>query len=248
MALKAEMLLNLHLTDLNPLIVGEEACAPGHSFGPSVRSYTLIHYVRRGCGILHARGGSWPVRAGEAFLILPGEVTTYCADETDPWEYQWIGFDGALTRDFSRLPPVFPVGAHLFRQLRCAEEGQLGSEYRLVAALFRLYAELFTPQNQAPDHVRRVQDHIEASYMMPLSVEAIAGQLGLSRHYLTRLFKQKTGCTIQDWIIQVRLREGLRCLKQGRSVQDTARLCGYPDAASFSKSFKKRYGFSPSQA
>lgn len=88
MAEKNLFLTNRNLQDLNPLVAGEEYCAPGHSFGPAIRRYTLIHYVVSGRGSLYARGGKYPVEAGQAFLILPGEVTTYTADWEQPWHYR----------------------------------------------------------------------------------------------------------------------------------------------------------------
>ena len=69
MAQRDWLITNRHLHDLNPLVLGEEECRPGHSFGPAVRQYTLIHYVVRGKGVFYARGGVWPVEAGQAFLI-----------------------------------------------------------------------------------------------------------------------------------------------------------------------------------
>ena len=49
--MKDTLLDNLHMADINPRICGVEACAPGHSFGPAVREYFLLHYVVRGKGI-----------------------------------------------------------------------------------------------------------------------------------------------------------------------------------------------------
>ena len=50
------LLTNRKFNDLNPLIAGEEMCAPHHSFGPAVRNHTLIHYVLHGSGTFYARG------------------------------------------------------------------------------------------------------------------------------------------------------------------------------------------------
>ena len=117
MPVNDRILTNRHLSDINPLIAGEEACEPGHSFGPAVRRYTLIHYVLRGKGMYYAYGNAYPVEAGQAFLILPDEVTTYAADREDPWHYQWIGFEGGLSEKFRKLPPVFPVPDMIFRDI-----------------------------------------------------------------------------------------------------------------------------------
>ena len=62
------LLNNRSLTDMNPLIAGQEACQPGHCFGPAVRRYTLIHYVLQGEGTYYAYGKSYRVEAGQAFL------------------------------------------------------------------------------------------------------------------------------------------------------------------------------------
>ena len=69
-------LVNRGFSDLNPLILGEEQCRPHHSYGPAVRQYTLIHFVISGNGVLEKGGNKYPVSAGQAFIILPGEITT----------------------------------------------------------------------------------------------------------------------------------------------------------------------------
>ena len=93
--MKDTLLDNLHMADINPRICGVEACAPGHSFGPAVREYFLLHYVVRGKGIFRRGKREYTLQAGEIFVIRPGEVTYYEADMRDPWEYMWAGFDCA---------------------------------------------------------------------------------------------------------------------------------------------------------
>lgn len=239
------LLTNRNLHDLNPLLAGEEFCKPGHGFGPAVRKYTLIHYVLRGKGILYARGGVHPVHAGQAFIILPEEVTTYQADLEDPWYYRWIGFDGALSDRFAQLPPVLTLPEMVFGRMMHLISQPSITEYLLAGELFALYAHLFTDNLGGNPHVRRVENYIRSNYMYPIRVERIAGELGLDRRYLSRLFKETSGCSIQEYLIRVRLEEAERLLLRGCSVKEAARLTGYDDVSNFSKLFKKRTGKTP---
>lgn len=239
------LLTNRNLKDLNPLTAGEHICDPGHSFGPAVRKYTLIHYVLSGKGMFYARGGAYPVEAGQAFLILPGEVTTYTADRDDPWHYRWIGFDGELTARFADLPPVFSLSVDIFSKLLRVEEDLSVAEYRISSELFRLYASLFSSEFGQNPYVRRTENHIRTAYMQPIRVEQIAKQLGLDRRYLARLFKAHTGKSMQEFLVDVRMEEGKRLLKDGCSVAEAAQLVGYEDVSNFSKMFKKHYGITP---
>ena len=79
------ILTDRQLQDLNPLLAGDEVCAPGHSFGPAVRRYTLIHYVLEGKGIFYARGGVHPVEKGQAFLDTCSAISNMLT-ETEEWK------------------------------------------------------------------------------------------------------------------------------------------------------------------
>ena len=232
------------LSDLNPLIAGEHFCPPKHSFGPAVRGYTLLHYVVSGKGTFYARDQVFSVEAGQVFLIRPGEVTTYTADAQDPWHYRWIGFNGNLSPAFSQLPAVFPVEEHFFRLDQFSIDPGV-TEYRLAAALMELYASLFTKESHGNPHVRRVENYIRSQYMQPLRVDGIAKELCLDRRYLVRLFKEHTGCTIQEFLIRVRLEAAMEHLRHGASVKEAAALCGYEDVANFTKMFTRHYGIPP---
>ena len=78
-------------------------------------------------------------------------------------------------------------------------------------------------------------------------IAPIAERLNLDRRYLSRIFKQQTGQTVQEYLISTRIEEATRLLKQGMSVEESAHLCGYEDVFNFSKAFKKRMGVNPLQ-
>lgn len=239
------LLTDRHLQDLNPIIAGSQECEPGHRFGPYIRGYTLIHYVISGKGKFYARGQEYDLCSGQAFLILPGEVTTYQADTEDPWHYCWVGFNGGLSRRFDQLDPVFTVDEALFTGIFPPDGYSGRPEYWIAGGLHRLYGVLFPEAQSGNIHVQKVENLIRTAYMEGITVEDIAEHLNLDRRYLTRLFKQHTGKSLQEYLTAVRMDEAALCLERGHSVQETARLCGYADVGNFSKMYKKYFGHNP---
>ena len=83
---------------------GQHQCAPMHSYGPAIRNHFLFHYIYSGKGMLHSMNEknqniSYPLEAGQGFLIWPRQQNTYVADKEQPWSYYWIEFDGLKARD-----------------------------------------------------------------------------------------------------------------------------------------------------
>lgn len=239
------ILSNHHFKELNPILFGEEKCKPGHSFGPRVRDYTIIHFVSSGRGILVRNGVEYSVRAGEAFIICADDVATYSADIEDPWDYAWIGFDGELSNHFRQLAAVMPYTTDWAREITRLDPDPSTIEYRITAKLFLMYSEWFSGKKGKNDYIKTVKDYVSAKFTQSISVEEIADQMSLDRRYLSRFFKQKTGKSIQEYIIWYRIEKAKELLRQGSSVSQAALLCGYEDVCNFSKMFKKQTGTSP---
>lgn len=246
MSLGTQFLLNKNLQDINPIFAGFNDCIPEQHIIPDARNCTLIHYVVKGCGTFHLHNEDYPVHGGQAFIIQPGQTASYTSDKNDPWSYRWVGFTGDRTDRFSALPPVFDVSDDMFVNLRKMKEEDDSIAYYLAADLFVLYGKFLNNHSRRPNYVQMVSDYIQAYYSKPLSVQEIADHVCLNRYYLSRLFHKKTGRSIQEQILDVRLSEARRYLTLGYSVKETASLCGYSAASIFSKLFKKEYGISPS--
>ena len=65
---------------------------------------TICFYVLSGTGTLmadNAKGDTqtYSVKSGQGFMIFPGQINTYIADEQLPWEYMWIEFDGLRVKE-----------------------------------------------------------------------------------------------------------------------------------------------------
>ena len=99
-------------TDIYPVQYGEEQCNRNHSFGPCVRSNYLLHYVYSGKGIFQTENNTYHLHKGQMFLISPNQLTYYKADDSDPWLYRWIEFNGSMSQSILSLSVL--MKAHRF--------------------------------------------------------------------------------------------------------------------------------------
>ena len=90
--------------DLTVYQYGYEKCEPLHSYGPFVRNHYLFHYIISGKGMLSVTekddNAVYHMEAHSGFLIEPGRINLYSADQKFPWEYVWrinlFGRDGLI--------------------------------------------------------------------------------------------------------------------------------------------------------
>ena len=223
---------------------GKQKCEGGYSWGPALRDHYLLHYVISGKGTYVCGEETYRLKAGDLFIVYPDQVVSYHADKNDPWQYCWVGFNGTLADRFRQLPAVVDIDPQLISSL-FPREGQSNPEMHIAGGLFQLCAALFPAAPESGSHVQKVKNLIAQAYMQPLQVANIANALHLDRRYLTRIFREATGLSIQQYLIDVRMTAADRHLSQGCSVQDTARLCGYEDSSNFSRMYKKHRGISP---
>lgn len=238
---------NENLTDFVPLFVGNEQCEPSHKFGPYVRDYFLIHVVYKGRGVLYDKYGTHKIGKGKLFIIREGEVTTYIADENEPWEYVWIALKGTCAKRFAvEKSSVYPCPDDLARRFYEYVQEGYSSAAIYNAVIYELVFCLFSQNPSGDVNVSKMKQYINYNYMQnELSVNDIAKKFGFERSYVFRIFKKKYGCGMKEYIIKVRMEQAKRFLDKGYSVSETAFMVGYNDEFNFSRIFKKTIGIPP---
>lgn len=79
-------------------------------------------------------------------------------------------------------------------------------------------------------------------------MEEIAQLFHYNRRYLSSVFHEKTGGTIQDAIQDARLRCAEAYLLEAKmSVEESALQSGYSNYSAFIKAFKKKYSMTPTE-
>lgn len=253
------------ISDLTVLNCGFQNCEPSHYFGPAIRDYFLIHYVHSGTGRFKNGKGDFVVNEGGAFLIYPGELTYYRADETTPWVYSWVGFDGLKARQilsqvgFTENNPVlyssdFPKVDTLFSQMNQIVTGSLAPDFGCIGCLYQILYYLikdnagnnfnFKQTNQL--YFKKSINFFEESYPYDIKIQEVADYSGLDRTTLFRIFKKECGLSPQEYLIRFRIKKASELLqKTSLGIAEISSSVGMDNAAHFSTIFKKRLDISP---
>lgn len=215
--------------------------------------------------IYTTKGKIYSLSEGDAFLITPNTAIYYEADQNDPWSYTWIGFQGIKMREyFERTSLLDHPCFHYDKddQVRLCHEKmyeayhlQKNRDFMLNSIMYEYLYLLATkyPQENIPIEMKKrsyVEDclqYIENNYDHSFSIQEIADSLGLERSYLYRLFKNLTGFSPQEYLLDFRIRKACELLQNtDLPIIQIARSVGYEDSLYFSKFFKQHMNTSPS--
>lgn len=91
--------------------------------------------------------------------------------------------------------------------------------------------------------------HINSNYMKPdFSIKALADELNVSVSNLSHFFKSRQGQNISDYISDLRITEAKRLLTESHlRISEIVPILGYTHISSFTKTFKKATGMTPSE-
>ncbi|TBL80109.1 helix-turn-helix domain-containing protein [Paenibacillus thalictri] len=115
-------------------------------------------------------------------------------------------------------------------------------------AFYRKIIETTRPDNapKAGSLVSTIEKYIQENYTRDLGLEQIAAEMGVSDKYVSRVFKDKTGVNLTDYINQLRLEKAKELLAQtDMRVNDIAEQIGIHSRTTFLRVFKKMEGVSP---
>lgn len=246
-------------TKNRPLILyhcGHEKCLPSHSFGPAIRPHYLIHYILRGKGTYTVNEKTYTLKEGEGFLIYPGETTIYTADSQDPWEYCWFGFDGYDVRAILQscgLTPSNPIYADQSKGLLGSDFISLinlsverkGNELTLLSKLYLCFSHIYVTSPYSSkmllkELIDKALNYIHNNYIYQIKITDLSNYLHIDRTYLYKLFIEYIGASPQQYLINYRIGISQKLLMESHlSVTEIAYSCGFRDASSFNKHFKK---------
>lgn len=254
--------------DLKLYYNGTEKCAPNHHWGPAVKDHYKIHYIHQGKGIFKVGAKNYELSAGQGFVIYPNIISYYEADKKEPWEYSWCAFDGINAEEYLRRAnlsvenPIFNYDkddkvSNCFYNMAQALKLEKSKDLRLQSLLYEflyliientdLNYSYHTTKTNKDIYVNQAIEYMQINYSHNIKVAEVAKYVGLDRKYISTVFKNIMGVTLQQYLINYRLNKAKDMMKESTlSIGSIARSVGYGDPLTFSRMFKKLSGESPS--
>lgn len=95
--------------------------------------------------------------------------------------------------------------------------------------------------------LQSILSYIHTNFSQTLTLEIIGNAVGISRWYLSKLFKRETGISIIEYINEYRCTHALALLqKSEHPISKISEMCGFSSLEYFSRVYTKQYGHSPS--
>lgn len=98
-----------------------------------------------------------------------------------------------------------------------------------------------------PSSIRKCVSYIDKNLHSKITLTDLSYECGLSKDYLSQLFKKITGSTVTEYIKKRRLSSAKVLLDRGTSISDAAYGLGFCSESYFISCFKNEYGMTPKE-
>ena len=243
-------------------LAGTSFCDGSYRIERTPSIVTVFEAVESGHGTLEVEGVRCHPGAGDVYIAPGWKAHQYYSSGDDPWRKTWLNVSGPLVENLLKVYQIHETyhfrnaeeASTLIREgvaaLKHVPEPELErfvSElvFKIVRALGELNGmekvhSLSGPAEQIRHYLLR---HLEKP--MP-SLQDIADAIGRSPVQTIRIFRQATGSTPYDFLLEEKIAAaGEMLLHTTKTSKEIAYMLGFQDEFYFARLFRKRRGLSP---
>ena len=220
-----------------------DALRRAHARGAQIVGLCLGAFVLADAGLLDGRAATTHWNYADAFALR------YPTVRLDP-DVLYVDHGDVLTS--AGTAASLDCCLHLLRQ-RCGAELANRVARRLVVAPHReggqaQFIEQPLPAAQRGDSLQALLGWVVQHLDKVHSVDSLASRVAMSRRTFTRRFRQTTGTTLLQWLLNQRLARARRLLETtDRAVEWVALEAGFGSAVSLRQHFAASLGTSPTR-
>ncbi len=220
----------------------------------------LVVFVRNGLFHFEYRGLTFDAGKGDVILLDCTEPHYYQA--YDGLEFLYMHFDGSNSHEIcqhilDQNGPLFQrdnnvlIGRQLYNMVEFYVHDGIESMFQSSMRIYHIFEYLLAPDIQKFHNENPVEmaiRHIRSNVGKDISLEELANVANLSPYYFAHCFKDQTGFSPMEYVINTRLdRTKIMLANTTRSVSEIAYEVGYSSSSSLINMFVKRMGMSPTQ-
>lgn len=234
-----------------------------HRVDKYMDGYFSLQYMASGAVELGYDGDRRRLEGEWFWLAFPGPRTTFgAAAGTETWDHRHVAFQGPTTElwsaqgllDLTAQPA--PAGhrwadvmdALLGDVRRGGRWGKLSAANRLESVLLTLAEARATGRQERPDWLTAVLERLEEADGWGHDYEALAAQVNMAYSSMRHRFRQATGTSLHDYIIQLRMHRARELLAEtDLPIKTISSRLGYRDVYYFSRQFATETGVPPAR-
>lgn len=104
----------------------------------------------------------------------------------------------------------------------------------------------YTKRQSSDSYIKKAIDYMNAFYTSNISIDDICANIYVSPFHFMRTFKQKTGVSPHQYLMEIRIKKAIDLLKtRNHNTVEIANLCGYVSTSHFFSTFKASTGYTP---
>ncbi len=220
-----------------------------------------IEYVVEGRGTITENKHTFQVKAGDVFILHPGQFHDYYPDPDAPWHRLWVQISGFGVPEVLRMYglskvnhiPDFDISediAKIRTVIGYETDPEIIDRYGpgLMCELCHRISKELERRNckEQPSIALQIRTAIDSVPDGSISLDQLAKEFHITKQHVIRVFKQEYGITPHEYILDLRVGISQSLLKRTHlTVQEIAIQLNFCDAAYFSEFFRKRVGMTP---
>lgn len=258
--------------------IGDLSCKEGYEVEDHTQFCYEISYIFSGEGFFYSNNNKYSVKQGDIYINVPGDIHRIESGKCKDFRYFYLGFtfdektpentsllnikrkldnlNSPLKKDTLNIDTPFLCALKELRNRNEFSYIMINSYlHEILILMYRNFFSEHTDENyyssftgSQKEIAYNATSFIDNNLLKISELTEISSTLGYSYSYLSHVFREEMGITLQNYYANKKLNKAKELLLEDTlSITKISEVLKYESIHSFSKAFKKAVGISPRQ-